>query len=126
MNEIIIIDGRLFMYLISKFFSNSPSRPFMVLVFKVIGQVSLRHPSIIFKHIRRVLRYSKCSDSVKSEHPNLSLSPFHSHLPNSEGFLGWEVHYWIFSALEEMVDHKVKYIGVVILLIHDFSGKDLY
>jgi hypothetical protein len=98
----------------------------MVLVFEVIGEVSLWHPRVIFKHVSGVLWYSECSNSMKGKHPHLPLSPLYIHLLNPKGFLRWEVHHWVFSALKEMIDHEVENVVVVIFLIHDLCGENLY
>lgn len=116
----------LMFYLISKSLSNCPGRPLVVLVFEIVGEMRLGHPRVVLEHVGGVLRNAKSSHPVKGEHPHLSLHALEIHLLDAHGLLGGEVHHWVLGTLEEVIDHEVKDVGVVILLIQDFGGENLY
>lgn len=113
-------------YLISKCLSNCPRRRLVILILEVVGQMGLGHPRVVLEHVGGVLGNAVSNYSMKGEDSHLSVHAFNIDLLDAEGLLGGEVHDWVLGALEEVIDHEVEDVGVVILLVEDLGGEDLH
>lgn len=97
----------------------------MVIVFEIICEVCLGDPRIIFEHICGKFGNSVSRDTVKGEHSDFPLYSFYFSSLDSQGLFGGEVNDGVLGVLEEVVDHKIEDVGVVVLLVEDLCGEDL-
>lgn len=106
--------------------SDCPDRRLKVLVFEVIAQQRLWHPSKVLVAARREFGNTLSRYTSEGKDPDWLFSPLRVDLSDTYRLFGGVMDRGVLNALEEVLGHILEHLGVRVLLVDQLMGESLH